>query len=390
MFDFDEIIDRRGTHCSKWDTMQKLYGVSPEDGLAMWVADMDFRPPAAVTEALLAEIEHGVHGYFGDDRDWKDAVVGWMSRRHGWDVDPAAIATTHGLVAGFALCLQAFSAPGDGVILFTPVYHAFHRIIRATGRTLVESPLVERDGRYEMDLEALAETLTGREKILVLCSPHNPGGRVWSRDELKALADFCVGHDLLLISDEIHHDLVMPGGKHVPMPLAAPDMVDRLVMLTAPTKTFNIAGALTGNVIIPDEDLRKRFAAVQLASGGSPNRFGVLASTAAYAGGDAWVDALCAYLADNAAAFDAGLDAIPGVRSMHLEGTYLAWVDFAGTGMTSADVQQRVERDARIAASHGATFGLGGETFMRFNLATPRARVDEAVRRLQGAFGDLQ
>lgn len=390
MFDFDEIIDRRGTHCSKWDMMQPLYGVSPDDGLAMWVADMDFRPPAAVTEALRAEVEHGVHGYFGDDRDWKAAVAGWMRRRHGWEVDPASIATTHGLVAGFALCLQAFTAPGDGVILFTPVYHAFHRIIRATGRELVQSPLVDRDGRYEMDLEALAETLTGREKVVVLCSPHNPGGRVWTREELVALADFCAAHDLLLISDEIHHDLVMPGRQHVAMPLAAPGVVDRLVMLTAPTKTFNIAGALTGNVIIPDEALRKRFAAVQLASGGSPNRFGVLAATAAYAGGDAWVDALCGYLAANAAAFDAGMDAIPGVRSMRLEGTYLAWVDFGGTGMSAEEVQGRVERDARIAASHGATFGLGGEGFMRFNLATPRARIDEAVNRLQAAFRDLQ
>ena len=390
MFDFDEIIDRRGTHCSKWDMMQPLYGVSPDDGLAMWVADMDFRPPAAVTAALEAEIAHGVHGYFADDRDWKAAVAGWMARRHGWEVDPAAIATTHGLVAGFALCLQAFSAPGDGVILFTPVYHAFHRIVRANGRELVQAPLVEEGGRYEMDLDGLAARLTGREKVLVLCSPHNPGGRVWTHAELRALADFCIGHDLLLIADEIHHDLVMPGRRHVAMPLAAPEVVDRLVMLTAPTKTFNIAGALTGNVIIPDEGLRKRFQAVQLASGGSPNRFGVLAATAAYAQGDAWVDALCGYLAANAAAFDGGVNAIPGVRSMRLEATYLGWVDFAGTGMTAEEVQRRVEREARIAASHGATFGLGGESFLRFNLATPRARIDEAVRRLQAAFADLQ
>ena len=390
MFDFDEIIDRRGTHCSKWDMMQPLYGVAPDDGLAMWVADMDFRPPAAVTEALRAEVAHGVHGYFADDRDWKAAVAGWMARRHGWEVDPGWIATTHGLVAGFALCLQAFTAPGDGVILFTPVYHAFHRIIRANGRELVQSPLVERAGRYEMDLEALAATLTGREKLVVLCSPHNPGGRVWTREELGALAAFCEGHDLVLVSDEIHHDLVMPGGRHVAMPLAAPEVEDRLVMLTAPTKTFNIAGALTGNVIIPDDGLRQRFAAVQMAAGGSSNRFGVLAATAAYRDGDAWVDALCGYLAASAAAFDAGVNAIPGVRSMRLEGTYLGWVDFAGTGMTAEEVQRRVEREARIAASHGATFGLGGESFMRFNLATPRARIDEAVRRLQAAFADLQ
>jgi cystathionine beta-lyase len=325
MFDFDEIIDRRGTHCSKWDMMQPLYGVAPDDGLAMWVADMDFRPPRSVTAALQAEIDHGVHGYFGDDRAHKAAVVGWMRDRHGWDVDPATIATTHGLVAGFALCLQAFTEPGDGVILFTPVYHAFLRVLRANARAIVESPLVRReDGRYAMDLDALAAALTGRERMLVLCSPHNPGGRVWSRDELRALAGFCAAHDLLLVADEIHHDLVLGPDRHTPMPLAAPEIADRLVMLTAGTKTFNLAGALTGNVIIADEDLRRRFAAALAAAGSSPNRFGVLAITAAYQGGAPWVDALCRYLAGNAALFADGVAAIPGVRPMRLDATYLA------------------------------------------------------------------
>jgi cysteine-S-conjugate beta-lyase len=389
-FDFDEIIDRRGTHCSKWDLMERLYGVSPEDGLPMWVADMDFRPPPSVRDALAAEVEHGVHGYFGDDRAYKAAITGWMARRHGWEVDPAAIATTHGIVAGLAHCLHAYTRPGDGVLLFTPVYHAFFRVLRANNRPILESPLIERDGRYVMDLDGLDAQLTGRERMVVLCSPHNPGGRVWHPDELRALADFCRDRDLLLVADEIHHDLVLPGHAHRPMPLAAPDILDRLIMLTATTKTFNIAGALTGNVIIPDPELRKPFTATLAAAGSSPNRFGVLMATAAYEGGDAWVDALCHYLAGNAAAFDAGIAAIPGLRSMRLQGTYLAWVDFAGTGMLPAEFLRRVERDARIAASHGTTFGSGGESFLRFNIATPRARVEEAVRRLQAAFSDLQ
>ncbi len=391
MFDFDEVIDRRGTFCSKWDKMQALYGVSPDDGLAMWVADMDFRPPPAVTAALQAEIDHGVHGYFGDDSACKAAITGWMRERHGWEVDPAAIATTHGIVAGFALCLQAFTAPGDAVILFTPVYHAFFRVLRANGRPILESPLVRRpDGRYAMDLEALAASLTGAERMIVLCSPHNPGGRVWSRDELRALADFAAAHDLLLVSDEIHHDLVLGPDRHVPMPLAAPDIADRLVMLTAATKTFNLAGALTGNVIIPDPTLRSRFAAAHLAAGTGANRFGMLAVTAAYQGGADWLDALRRYLAGNAALLAEGVAAIPGVRPMPLDSTYLAWVDFAGTGMEPPEFTARVERDARIAASHGRTFGTGGESFLRFNIATPRARVEEAVRRLQAAFADLQ
>ena len=391
MFDFDEIIDRRGTHCAKWDAMQPLYGVSPDDGLAMWVADMDFRPPPAVTAALRAEVEHGVHGYFGDDRAYKAAITGWMRDRHGWDVDPAAVATTHGVVAGLALCLQAFTEPGDAVILFTPVYHAFFRVLRANGRAILESPLVVReDGRYAMDLDGLAAALTGRERMLVLSSPHNPGGRVWSRDELVALADFCAAHGLLLVCDEIHHDLVLGADRHLAMPLAAPGIADRLVMLTAATKTFNLAGALTGNVIIEDPALRSRFAATHAAAGTGPNRFGMLAVTAAYAEGAAWVDALCGYLAGNAALFADGVAALPGLRPMPLDSTYLAWVDFAGTGMEAADFTARVERDARIAASHGSTFGAGGESFLRFNLATPRPRVAEAVRRLRSAFVDLQ
>ena len=391
MFDFDAPIDRRNTHALKWDMMESLYGVSPDDGIAMWVADMDFRPPPSVDAALSAAVAHGVYGYFGDDRAYKAAITGWMQRRHGWEVEPAAIATTHGVVAGLALCIQAFTEPGDGVIIFSPVYHAFSRVIRANGRALVESPLVVReDGRYAMDLAALGATLTGRERMVVLCSPHNPGGRVWSREELRELADFCVVHDLLLVSDEIHHDLILAGDRHVPMPLAAPEILDRMVVLSSTSKTFNVAGGLTGNVIVPDEALRQRFAAAHLAAGATPNRFGIVIATAAYEGGDAWLDALNRYLAGNAAILAEGVASIPGVRAMPLDSTYLAWVDFAGTGMVPEEFTARVERDARIAPSHGHTFGTGGETFLRFNIATPRARVVEAVRRLQAAFADLQ
>lgn len=388
MFDFDEIIDRRATHSMKWDMMEPLFGVDARDGLPMWVADMDFRPPSAVMEALAEEIARGVPGYFGDDRAYRDAIVGWMARRHGWEVAPESILTTHGLVAAVGFCLQAFSAPGDGVILFTPVYHAFHRIVAANGRRVVPSRLVERDGRYTMDLDALAASLTGDERIVIFCSPHNPGGRVWSVEEQRALAAFCAERDLVVVCDEIHHDLVLPGHVHVPLPIAAPEALDRTVMLTAATKTFNIAGALTGNAIVPDAGLRARLAAVLAAAGTSPNRFGALMATAAYATGDAWVDALTAYLGRNARIFETGLAAIPGVRPMRLEATYLAWVDFAGTGLAPDEVRRLVHERARIAPSPGAQFGAGGERFLRFNLATPRARVVEAVERLQATFAE--
>ncbi|WYK03522.1 MalY/PatB family protein [Cereibacter sphaeroides f. sp. denitrificans] len=389
--DFDERIDRRGSHSVKWDMMETLYGVPADTGIAMWVADMEFRPPAAIQKALENMTAHGLYGYFGDDRAYLGAIRWWMEHRHGWDVAPEWIFTVHGLVNGTALCVDAFTQPGDGVVLMTPVYHAFARVIRAAGREVVECRLAEEDGRYVMDFDAWEAQLSGRERMLILCSPHNPGGRVWSVEELRRVADFCVRHDLILVSDEIHHDLVYPGQRHTVMPLAAPDILNRLVMLTAGTKTFNIAGAHCGNVIIPNPALRAAFAGRMAALGISPNSFGLFMVTAGYSpeGAD-WVDGLMAYLDGNRTLFDAGINAIPGLRSMKLEATYLSWVDFSGTGMSTDEIHRRVQSDAQIAANHGATFGAGGESFLRFNIAAPRAQVEEALDRIARAFSDLQ
>ena len=389
--DFDTKINRVGTHSVKWDSMETVYGVSPKDGIAMWVADMDFRPPACVQSALQRMLDHGIYGYFGDEGPYLESIQWWMANRHGWQVDKAHIFTTHGLVNGTSLCIDAFTKPGDQVVLTTPVYHAFARVIKAAGRGVTECPLALVNHRYEMDFASWDALMTGRETMFILCSPHNPGGRVWTAAELRGVAEFCKRHDLILISDEIHHDLVMPGHKHLPMPLVAPDIADRLVMMTATTKTFNIAGAHVGNVIISDEALRQRFAARMTAMGISPNSFGLHMATAAYSPeGAVWVDALCQYLAGNARIFDDGLAGIPGLRSMPLEATYLAWVGFDGLGMDPADITRRVQEEAKIAANHGISFGTGGAAHMRFNLATPRALVIEAVARLQRAFGDVQ
>jgi cysteine-S-conjugate beta-lyase len=386
--DFDTIIDRRGTHSAKWDKMQALYGVSPDTGISMWVADMDFRPPACVQDALQRMLDHGVYGYFGNDTPYLDAIRWWMDTRHGWRVDPSTIFTTHGLVNGTALCVQTWTRMGEGVVLFTPVYHAFARVIEAAGRRVVEVPLVEVDGRMTM---AFPDTLPEGTRMVILCSPHNPGGQVWTADELRGVADFARRHDLILVSDEIHHDMVMPGHRHIPMPLAAPDIADRLVMMTATTKTFNIAGAHIGNVIIPDPALRRAFAGTMAALGMSPNSFGMHMATAAYSPeGAEWVDALCIYLDGNRRVFEDGVAAIPGVRVAPLQATYLEWVDFSGTGMDEAALRARIEQGAGIAVNHGSTFGSGGQGCMRFNIATPRARVVDAVERLQRAFGDLQ
>jgi cystathionine beta-lyase len=387
---FDPIIDRTGTHSVKWDMMEASYGVSSDDGLAMWVADMDFRPPEVIQSALKGMLDHGIYGYYGDDTAYRDAVIWWMQTRHGWHVQPEWIFTTHGLVNGTAMCVDAFTKPDDGVVLLTPVYHAFAKVVTASGRRVVECALDNTDGHYTLNTEAWDAQMDGSETMLIFCSPHNPNGRVWTKAELEQVAAFAKRHDLILVSDEIHHDLVFAGHTHTPM-ATIDGVADRLVMMTATTKTFNIAGAHSGNVIIEDPDLRARFSQRMMAMGLSPNSFGLFMATAAYSPeGAEWVDGLMTYLDGNRQVFDAGINAIPGVKSSALQATYLSWVDFADTGMERAEFTRRVEQDARIAVNHGPTFGKGGETFLRFNLATPRARIEQAVERMQKAFADLQ
>lgn len=388
---FDQMIDRRGTHCVKWDAMETQFGVPADSGIAMWVADMDFRAAPCIRAAVQRMVDHGIFGYFGNDAPYLDAIRWWMQTRHGWSVERDWIFTTHGLVNGAAICIDAFTAPGDGVVLMTPVYHAFSRIIKASGRVVVECALAEDDGRYVPDFAAWDRQMTGSETMFILCSPHNPGGRVWSAAELRGIAAFCERHDLILISDEIHHDLVFPGQRHNVLAALVPELSPRLVTMTATTKTFNIAGSYTGNVIIADPALRARFAARMVAFGVSPNSFGLHMATAAYSpDGAAWVSALMDYLDGNRTIFDAGVNSIPGLRSMRLEATYLAWVDFSRTGMAAEEVVRRVQQIAGIAANNGPTFGKGGEGRMRFNIGTQRSRVVEAVERLKAAFSDLQ
>ncbi|APG45764.1 MalY/PatB family protein [Phaeobacter porticola] len=389
--DFDKIIDRQNTHCIKWDMMEDLYNVPHDEGLSMWVADMDFAVPPVVTDKMHEMANHGVYGYVNCDSPYRSAICWWMQNRHGWSVEPEAIFTTTGLVNGVGMCLDTFTKPGDGIVLFTPVYHAFAKVIRNAGRNVVECELVVNDGRYEMDFAAYDAQMTGAEKMVILCSPHNPVGRVWTQAELRGVADFAKRHDLILLSDEIHHDLVFDGATHIPMQNAAPDVTDRLLMLTAPSKTFNFAGMHTGQVIIPDPDLRAQFSRRMLALALSPNSPGQWATTVAYSPeGAAWVDELVPYLDGNRQVFDAAVNEIPGLRSTRLEATYLAWVDFSGTGMNREEFTSRVERGAKIAANHGPSFGTGGDNFLRFNLGTQRARVEEACDRLRAAFSDLQ
>ena len=389
--DFDTIIDRRGTHSTKWDRMETLFGVSPEDGLAMWTADSDYRTAPCVCEAVRAAAEHGMFGYSWPYPEYLNAIRWWMQARHGWAIDTDWILTTQGLGNAIAMCITVWSEPGDHVAIFTPVYHEFALKIRKTGRVVTECPL-RRDGEsYALDLEHAQQCLTGREKLLIWCSPQNPSGRVWEVEELRAVSEFARRNDLILVSDEVHHDLVYPGNTFVPMDVAAPEGRDNTVYATAASKTFNIAGQRTGNLIIPDAKLRAAMKHMQRTLDYNPSALGLRMIEAAYSPeGAAWVDEQIAHLQGNRALFDAGVNAIPGVSSMPLQATFLAWVDFSGTGMAFEEFRARIRDVAKIAASPGPDFGTGGENHMRFNLAAPRSLVVDAVARLQHAIGDLQ
>ncbi|MGH1463756.1 MAG: MalY/PatB family protein [Cognatishimia sp.] len=389
---FDKPINRVGSQSSKWDLMQRGFGVDPKDGIAMWIADMDFEAPGFLQAATQGLIEKANYGYFCGMESFHEAVDWWMRTRHDWSVKPEWTFVTFGLGHGIATTLQAFTNPGDHIVTFTPVYHEFQAKIEKTGRVNLQLPLVQdQDGLYRMDFDAYDAQMTGKEKVLLISSPHNPAGRVWEQSELTAMAAFCQKHDLLLISDEIHQDLTFAGQKHLTAARAMPEILDRLIVTTAASKSFNIAGARTGCVIIPDAGLRARFEPFFNGFDISPNLLGTELTKAAYSpAGAEWLDALNVYLEGNYTIFKAALDAIPGLNLMPMQSTYLSWVDTKNTGLSREEVRNRVYKTARIAATPGHSLGKGGETFLRFNFGTQRALVTEAAQRLTDAFADLR
>ena len=388
--DFDRDIERRNTPALCYKLLESYFGVTAPDAIPMWIADADLATAPCVNAALQVAIDHGAYSYGYDREAYRAACAWWMKTRHHWQIDPDWVLPAQGLGHAIGTAIDIWSEPGEGVCYFTPVYHEFRNKTERAHRSPVELPMQLIDDRYELDFDAARAAITPDTRILLFCSPQNPSGRVWSAEEQRAVAEFAAEHDLILISDEVHNDLMFTG-KHVPMDVAAPDHRDRIVTLHAASKAFNLAGLRLGQFIIRDDTLRAQVTDRMTALNYDPATLGVLATTAAFsADGARWLDAQIAYLDANRKAFDDGINAIPGVRSMHLDSTFLPWVDFSGTGMTPEEITERLHQGAHVVSAPGPQFGTGGETFHRFNLAMPRATIDKAVARIQDAFSDLQ
>jgi len=381
MFDFDTGVDRRGWNNVKWDT--RLPGQT-DDVLPMFIADMDFAAPPAVVETLTRRAQHGVFGYdFLDDR-YYDAVIGWMKRRHHFEVKKDWIVYTNGVVIALHLAVRAVTEPGDEIIVFTPVYAPFYGAIEEEGRVIRRVPLLEREGQYELDFQALEAAVNEKTKAMMLSSPHNPGGRVWRREELEAMDRFCQKHNLWMFADEIHHDLIL-SGEHIVYSTLSDYALQKTVLCTAPSKTFNLAGLQASNIIIPDDELRERFRKEAAACHMGPTTFSGLAVTAAYEEGDAWLDALLDVIRENAQLVKAMLEDTP-IRTEIPQGTYLQWLDCRALGKSGEELEQWFLTEAKLRFNNGAWFGAEAEGFMRMNLACPRSRVEEACRRIRNAL----
>lgn len=389
MYNFDATISRKGTGCRKWDSLNSIFG--HEDVLPFWIADMDFAAPPGVTAALKDKVEHLVYGYHTRDQSFYQAVVEWQSRRHGWNIKQEWVLNAPGVVPSINFAILALTEPGDQIIIQPPVYPPFFSCITKNKRQVVENPLINRSGYYVPDFEDLERKMNPKVKMLLLCSPHNPVGRVWTQSELSRLADICLRHNVIIVSDEIHCDLVYDGHKHLPLSILGPDVAQSTITFISPSKTFNIAGTYTSLAIIPNECLRSKFSqlmdALHLESG---NLFGITAAEAAYRTGGQWLDDLLPYLESNAKLLtDYIKNNIPGVSTYLPQGTYLAWLDFAKSGIPVSDLSQFLVQKAGLGLNKGTTFGTQGAGFARFNFGCPRSLLIEGLSRLEAAMNNL-
>ena len=397
-YNFDQPINRNQTNSYKWDFVKrggdKVYWDETDPTrhdkpvLPMWVADMDFPSPQPVVDAIASQAQMGIYGYAYPSPAYYESVVNWMQRRHGWTIRNDWICFTPGVVPGLHLLIAAYVKPGEKVLIQPPVYYPFYIIMDSTDTITVTNPLIYENGRYSMDFEDLEKECANPDlKAAILCNPHNPVGRVWSREELQRFGDICLKHDVLVISDEIHGDLIFKGHDFTPFATLGPEFSDRSITCTAASKTFNLAGLQTSNMVIPNDDLRETFQAMCDRSGVfTLNMFGILSLEAAYNHGEEWLDQLMVYIADNFRCLESFFKAhLPEFPVIKTEGTYLVWIDFRPLGLDKDALEDLMMNEARIYFDEGYIFGPEGEGFERINIACPRSILVEALERIKAA-----
>ena len=389
-YNFDEIVDRKNTGSIKYDFAAER-GM-PEDILPLWVADMDFKTPQAVIDALVKTSEHGIYGYSDVKYDYFDTLRTWYSRRFNWETEASWLVKTPGVVYAIATAVRVLTEKGDAVLFQRPVYYPFTRCIEVNDRQLVNNPLICQNGRYTIDFEDFEQKIIDHNvKLFILCSPHNPVGRVWTRAELTRMGDICLAHNVTVVSDEIHADFVYEGQTHTIFASIKPAFADISLTCTAPSKTFNLAGLQASNIFIPNRTLRHAFKAEMERSGFSQvGLMGLVACQAAYAHGAEWLETLKQYLASNLSFIRVFLkENLPEVKLIEPEGTYLVWLDFRELGLSEDALENLIVNNAKLWLDRGAMFGPEGEGFERFNIACPKATLERAFSQLKAAIDAL-
>lgn len=386
-YNFDEVIDRKGTNCLKYDfAVERGY---PEGVLPFWVADMDFRTAPPVIEELERRVQHGIFGYTDPGADYRAAVWNWMKTQHDWTPAVGSLTITPGVVFALGMAVQSFTAPGDAVLIQQPVYYPFSSIILGNDRQLVNSPLVLKDGHYEIDFVDFEQKITSKNvKLFLLCNPHNPAGRVYTRDELQKMATICLQHGVTIVADEIHNDFIRKGYEHTVLASLGNDIAQHVVTCTAPSKTFNLAGLQISNIFIENESMRQKFrATIDHAGYSQPNALGMFAAQAAYEKGLPWLEALRDYLEQNYQKTKAFLaQHLPKVTLIEPEGTYLLWLDFRAYGLSAKELDHLIVHEANLWLDSGHIFGKDDEGFERLNIACPWATLEQGLKQLARTF----
>lgn len=385
-YNFDQYIDRQNTASIKWGMTKNLFGA--DDVLPMWVADMDFEAPTEVIEALKKRMDHGIFGYSYVPPSAGEALQSWLKKRHNWEIDPSWVLYSPGVVPAIGIAIQVLTEPGDKVLLQSPVYTPFFNMIKNNKRVVVNSPLEMKDDTFQINMKDFEEKIKEGVKLFLLCNPHNPGGRVWSEDELREMAELCLKYDTIIISDEIHSDLVFKPNRHVPFASLDKRYEEHVVTFVAPSKTFNLAGLQASAAIITNEKMRSAFQQTQTQLGISGiGPFGAIGLEAAYRYGEEWLEELLPYLYENIMICKQFIEEeIPGISVMVPEATYLIWLDCRGLGLTDKEIWDALLKKGKIGLEPGPKYGPGGEGFLRMNIACSREILLEGLSRLKKAF----